>query len=72
MGNESSLPLELGATFDADEIKRLGKREGSISVELDSQHWLRLLVYLCNVYTVTKSDQVVLSASCSSFFISNC
>ena len=26
MGNESSLPLELGATFDADEIKRLGKR----------------------------------------------
>ena len=37
MGNESSLPLELGATFDADEIKRLGKREGSISVEQDSQ-----------------------------------
>ena len=29
MGNESSLPLELGATFDADEIKRLGKRQGS-------------------------------------------
>lgn len=28
MGNESSLPLELGATFDADEIKRLGKRYG--------------------------------------------
>jgi serine/threonine-protein phosphatase 2B regulatory subunit len=26
MGNESSLPLELCATFDADEIKRLGKR----------------------------------------------
>merc|ERR1712038_527907 len=26
MGNESSLPLELGATFDADEIKRLSKR----------------------------------------------
>ena len=29
MGNESSLPLELGATFDADEIKRLGKRFGT-------------------------------------------
>jgi serine/threonine-protein phosphatase 2B regulatory subunit len=26
MGNESSLPLEMCATFDADEIKRLGKR----------------------------------------------
>merc|ERR1712241_1167480 len=41
MGNESSLPLELGATFDADEIKRLGKRfkkldldnSGSLSVD---------------------------------------
>ena len=26
MGNEASLPLEMCATFDADEIKRLGKR----------------------------------------------
>jgi len=41
MGNETSLPLELGATFDADEIKRLGKRfkkldldnSGSLSVD---------------------------------------
>merc|ERR1711899_631500 len=41
MGNESSLPMELGATFDADEIKRLGKRfkkldldnSGSLSVD---------------------------------------
>merc|ERR1711899_508456 len=41
MGNESSLPLELGATFDAEEIKRLGKRfkkldldnSGSLSVD---------------------------------------
>merc|ERR1712244_72184 len=41
MGNEPSLPLELGATFDADEIKRLGKRfkkldldnSGSLSVD---------------------------------------
>merc|ERR1711892_1338527 len=41
MGNEASLPLELGATFDAEEIKRLGKRfkkldldnSGSLSVD---------------------------------------
>merc|ERR1712215_17744 len=41
MGNEGSLPLELGATFDAEEIKRLGKRfkkldldnSGSLSVD---------------------------------------
>ena len=26
MGNEASLPLDMCATFDADEIKRLGKR----------------------------------------------
>lgn len=26
MGNESSLPLDMCATFDAEEIKRLGKR----------------------------------------------
>ena len=26
MGNEASLPLQLGATFDTEEIKRLGKR----------------------------------------------
>ena len=26
MGNESSIPLEMCANFDADEIKRLGKR----------------------------------------------
>merc|ERR1711915_687642 len=40
-GNEASLPLELGATFDAEEIKRLGKRfkkldldnSGSLSVD---------------------------------------
>ncbi|XP_013395931.1 calcineurin subunit B type 1 [Lingula anatina] len=41
MGNETSLPLELCSTFDADEIKRLGKRfkkldldnSGSLSVD---------------------------------------
>jgi len=41
MGNEAYLPLELGATFDAEEIKRLGKRfkkldldnSGSLSVD---------------------------------------
>merc|ERR1712096_45413 len=41
MGNEGSLPLELGATFDAEEIKRLGKRfrkldldnSGSLSID---------------------------------------
>ena len=27
MGNEASLPLEMCANFDADEIKRLGKRQ---------------------------------------------
>ena len=26
MGNEGSLPLDMCATFDAEEIKRLGKR----------------------------------------------
>ncbi|XP_023327742.1 calcineurin subunit B type 1 [Eurytemora carolleeae] len=41
MGNEASLPLDMCATFDADEIKRLGKRfkkldldnSGSLSVD---------------------------------------
>jgi len=41
MGNESSLPLDMCATFDAEEIKRLGKRfkkldldnSGSLSVD---------------------------------------
>lgn len=41
MGNEVTLPMELCSTFDADEIKRLGKRfrkldldnSGSLSVE---------------------------------------
>lgn len=41
MGNEASLPLELCSTFDAEEIKRLGKRfrkldldnSGALSVE---------------------------------------
>jgi len=41
MGNESSLPMELCSTFDAEEIKRLGKRfkkldldnSGSLSVD---------------------------------------
>ena len=27
MGNEASLPLDMCATFDAEEIKRLGKRQ---------------------------------------------
>ena len=29
MGNEASLPLDMCATFDAEEIKRLGKRQVS-------------------------------------------
>lgn len=41
MGNEASLPLELCSTFDAEEIKRLGKRfkkldldnSGSLSID---------------------------------------
>jgi len=41
MGNETSLPMELCSTFDADEIKRLGKRfrkldldnSGSLSID---------------------------------------
>lgn len=41
MGNEASLPMEMATNFDADEIKRLGKRfkkldldnSGSLSVE---------------------------------------
>ncbi len=41
MGNENSLPMELCSTFDAEEIKRLGKRfkkldldnSGSLSVD---------------------------------------
>ena len=30
MGNEASLPLDMCATFDAEEIKRLGKRQVSL------------------------------------------
>jgi len=41
MGNETSMPMELCSTFDADEIKRLGKRfrkldldnSGSLSID---------------------------------------
>ncbi|CAG2058988.1 unnamed protein product, partial [Timema podura] len=41
MGNESSLPMELCSNFDADEIRRLGKRfrkldldnSGSLSID---------------------------------------
>jgi serine/threonine-protein phosphatase 2B regulatory subunit len=41
MGNENSLPLELCSTFDADELRRLGKRfkkldlDGSGSLSVD-------------------------------------
>ena len=41
MGNESSLPLELGATFDADEIKRLGKRYREAG-----HYWVVLMMFL--------------------------
>ncbi|CAG0924045.1 unnamed protein product, partial [Notodromas monacha] len=41
MGNETSMPMEMCSTFDADEIRRLGKRfrkldldnSGALSVE---------------------------------------
>ena len=41
MGNEASLPMEMATNFDAEEIKRLGKRfkkldldnSGSLSVD---------------------------------------
>ena len=61
MGNEASLPMEMATNFDAEEIKRLGKRfkkldldnSGSLSVdefmslpELQQVSFLEINIYL--------------------------
>ena len=55
MGNEASLPMEMATNFDAEEIKRLGKRfkkldldnSGSLSVdEFMSLPELQQVIYL--------------------------
>ena len=61
MGNEASLPMEMATNFDAEEIKRLGKRfkkldldnSGSLSVdefmslpELQQVNFLEINIYL--------------------------
>ena len=38
MGNEASLPLDMCATFDAEEIKRLGKRQVPPAVFFAQEH----------------------------------
>ena len=60
MGNEASLPMEMATNFDAEEIKRLGKRfkkldldnSGSLSVdefmslpELQQVKFLEIYIY---------------------------
>ena len=65
MGNEASLPMEMATNFDAEEIKRLGKRfkkldldnSGSLSVdefmslpELQQVNFLEINIYLY-IYT---------------------
>ena len=61
MGNEASLPMEMATNFDAEEIKRLGKRfkkldldnSGSLSVdefmslpELQQVKFLEIYIYI--------------------------
>ena len=61
MGNEASLPMEMATNFDAEEIKRLGKRfkkldldnSGSLSVdefmslpELQQVNFLEVNIYI--------------------------
>ena len=63
MGNEASLPMEMATNFDAEEIKRLGKRfkkldldnSGSLSVdefmslpELQQVIFFKHLIHLCH------------------------
>ena len=65
MGNEASLPMEMATNFDAEEIKRLGKRfkkldldnSGSLSVdefmslpELQQVNFLEVNIYIY-IYT---------------------
>ena len=52
MGNEASLPLDMCATFDAEEIKRLGKRqvsaiEKSFSKEHSSMEQINIVDSFC-------------------------
>ena len=58
MGNEASLPMEMATNFDAEEIKRLGKRfkkldldnSGSLSVdEFMSLPELQQVIYLIRI-----------------------
>ena len=58
MGNEASLPMEMATNFDAEEIKRLGKRfkkldldnSGSLSVdEFMSLPELQQVIYLIKI-----------------------
>ena len=58
MGNEASLPMEMATNFDAEEIKRLGKRfkkldldnSGSLSVdEFMSLPELQQVLYLIRI-----------------------
>ena len=58
MGNEASLPMEMATNFDAEEIKRLGKRfkkldldnSGSLSVdEFMSLPELQQVTYLIRI-----------------------
>ena len=58
MGNEASLPMEMATNFDAEEIKRLGKRfkkldldnSGSLSVdEFMSLPELQQVIYLIGI-----------------------
>ena len=65
MGNEASLPMEMATNFDAEEIKRLGKRfkkldldnSGSLSVdefmslpELQQVKFLEIYIYMILVF----------------------
>ena len=70
MGNEASLPMEMATNFDAEEIKRLGKRfkkldldnSGSLSVdEFMSLPELQQVIYLIRI----PSDNIQSIVSCN-------
>ena len=64
MGNEGSLPLDMCATFDAEEIKRLGKRRVFCPVQLDNAVEQQILFAGLRSSTWTTLGRSVWTNSC--------
>ena len=76
MGNEASLPMEMATNFDAEEIKRLGKRfkkldldnSGSLSVdefmslpELQQVKFLEIYIYMILVFHLNYASLMLIN-----------